>query len=213
MPINQNDDRPNLHTIVLGQSGSGKTYWLKHHPLVKKRGARVIVWDPYETHEVHYSKTRADFAREAAAALRSRKGFKLGLSVNPTEQGFEYFNRVAWTLADGRKTLVVVIEELADVTGSGKAKGTFSQLIRVGRKYGVVVMAATQRPQEIPKTLFTQVSRKWCGYVDPFDRTYCERHMGLDRGSLGTIAPGSYQFAYLRDGKHAWGGPRKKVMY
>jgi len=213
MAINKNEDKHNRHTLVMGQSGSGKTYWLKNHPWVKKRGARLIVWDAYESHDVNYFSSRAEFARHVAAAVKSGKGFKLGLSVNPTLQNFEWFCRVVWAALDGKKDTIIIIEELADMTGAGKASDNFGTLVRVGRKFGAVLMPVTQRPQEIPKTLFSQVANKWVGFIDDSDHAYVEKGVGIEKGLLKTIEPKSYKFFYKHGADLQEGGPKKRIKY
>ena len=212
MAINKNESHKNRHTLTLGMTGSGKTHWLINHPLVKKRGGRLLVWDPYESHNVHYAKTRAEFARMVSAAVQSGKGFRLGLAVNPTESAFEFFCQVCWAALDGRKDTVILPEELGDVARSGKASPAWGRLVRVGRKYGAILMPTTQRPQEIDKTLFTQVGRVWVGLVSPYDQTYVEKNTGLERGSLQTIKPESYKFAYVHGHNVQWGGPGMKKV-
>ena len=212
MAINPNDDLKNRHTLVIGQSGSGKTYWLKRHKWLKgKRGKRVIIWDAYESHEAHYARSLSEFARMLAGAMRSGKGFRIGLAVHPTQAAFEQFCRMVWAALDGSKETFVLVEELGDVAKPGKASQNWGQLIRVGRKFGAILLPVTQRPQEIDKTLFTQVSRIWCGLVSAYDRTYVEKYLDLERGSLATIEPESYRFVYKHGHKVQWGGPRKPV--
>lgn len=213
MAINPNEDKKNRHTLVMGKSGSGKSYWLANHPWIKKRGVRLLVWDSYESHNVNYFRNRAEFARNVLAAVKSGKGFRLGLSVNPTVENFEWFCEVVWAALDGKKDTLIVIEELADVSSSGKPSNEFGRLIRVGRKYGAVLMPATQRPQDISKTLFTQVSRMWCGLVSSYDQPYVEKNMGLDKGVLQTIKPESYEFFYAHGHDIQQGGPKKRIKY
>lgn len=207
MAINPNERHKNRHTLVIGQSGSGKTHWLSRHPWLREKGARLLVWDPYESHRVPYF-GRAAFARELGRAVASGKGFRLGLSVSPTPAAFEWFCRAAWTAADGRYSTFLLVEELADVAKPGKAAPAWGQLIRVGRKYGVVILAATQRPQEVEKTLFTQAQRKWVGYVSEYDQPYCEQNLGLPRGALAEIAPETYQYWYVNGPHKAKHGPK-----
>lgn len=214
MAKNPKESRSNKHTLAMGISGAGKSYWLANHPWVKKSGVKMLVWDPYQSHDCHYIESRAKFAKEVSQALKSRRGFRLGLSVHPTPDNFEWFCRVVWASLDGSRETVVMVEELADVARPGKAGPNWGQLIRVGRKYGAVLLVATQRPQEIEKTLFTQVSRKWAGLVSPYDSTYVEKHLGLERGSLQGIEPESYKFAYVHGSNVQWGGPKmKKIRY
>jgi len=208
------DDIPNRHTLAMGQTGSGKTHFIKNHPWLKGAGKRVIFWDVYESHKgVHYSKTVPELARHLARAIRGGKGFKLGIgsAVDPTKENYQNFCRVVWEALDGNRETFIIIEELADVTGIGKARGAWGQLIRVGRKYGAVLIPTTQRPQDIDKTLFTQVSRIWCGLVAGYDRVYVEKHLDLERGALASIEPESYRCVYKHGSALQWGGKRKKI--
>ena len=212
MAIHPNESKANRHCLVLGKSGSGKTYWLKHQPLLKRRGVRLLVWDPYESHDCAYFRDRRQFARHVALAVKSGRGFRLGLSVHPDPEAFEWFCRIAWAALDGRRDTVIMVEELGDVSKPGKAGQNWGQLVRVGRKYGAILLAVSQRPQEIDKTLFTQVARVWCGLVSSYDQAYCERHIGLPRGALGQIKPGSYEFVLSDGHSHKWGGPKKRKI-
>ena len=211
MAIRPNEERENKHILVLGKSGSGKTYWLKHLPMVKRRGVRLLVWDPYESHDCIYFHDRRQFAKHVAMAVKAGRGFRLGLSVHPTPEAFEWFCRIAWAALDGSKETVIIVEELGDVSRPGKAGQEWGRLVRVGRKFGAVLLPVSQRPQEIDKTLFTQVSRVWCGLVSAYDQPYVEKHLGLERGALGTIKPGSFEFVLTDGHHHQWGGPKKKI--
>lgn len=211
MAVNPVESNENRHSLFIGQSGSGKTYTMANHPWVTRRGARVIVWDPYESHRATYFSSQRGFARALAGALKSGKGFRIGLSVQPTQAAFEFWARCYWASLDGTKTTIGLVEELADVAQPGKALPAWGQCIRVGRKFGAVIMAATQRPQEIDKTLFTQASRKWCGYVAAYDQPYCERHVGLERGALATIEPETYEYFYIHGPNITRGGPKKPI--
>jgi DNA helicase HerA-like ATPase len=211
MAINPNEDLENNHALAIGKSGSGKTWFIKNHPLVKKRGSRVVFWDPYESHDCHYSKSLTEFGRNFAGAIKSGKGFKIGLAVNPSIESFENFCRMVWVAADGNKKLIVVVEELADVSKPSKATEFWGQLTRVGRKYGLIVIPATQRPQEIDKTVFTQVSRVWVGLVSPYDHGYVEKSTGIEKGGLAKIKPETYHYFYVHGSDIQYGTPQKKV--
>lgn len=213
MPINPNEDLENNHILAIGKSGSGKTFFIKNLDLIKKRGSRVVYWDPYESHDCHYSKSLGGFARVFLAAIKSGKGFKIGLSVNPTLESFEKFCQMVWVAADGKKQLIVVVEELADVSKPSKASEYWGQLTRVGRKYGLIVIPATQRPQEVDKTVFTQVSRVWVGLVSPYDHNYVEKSTGIEKGGLEKIKPESYHYYYCHGSDIQYGTPKKKVKF
>lgn len=211
MAINPNEELENNHLLAIGKTGSGKTFFLKNHPLVKKRGARVVVWDPYESHDCIYSKSLSAFGKNLSSALKSGKGFKIGLSVNPTTQAFEKFCQMVWVASNGKKPLVVIVEELADVAKAGKASPFWGQMVRIGRKFGLILLPATQRPQEVDKTVFTQVSRVWVGLVSPYDHAYVEKSTGIEKGALSKIKPNEYHHYLVHGNDIQHGTPRKKV--
>jgi DNA helicase HerA-like ATPase len=211
MAINPNEELENRHLIAMGMSGSGKTFFLRNHPDIKKTGARIAVFDAYETHKAHFSRSLKDFGRKLASGIRSGKGFRIGLSVEPTPENFEKFCEMVWLAADGNKELIVIVGELADVSKPGKASPAWGKIVRVGRKYGIVLMVETQRPQEIDKTVFTQTGRKWVGYLEPYDHNYVEKFVGLEKGSLAKIEPNSYKSFYKHGSTIQEGGPGKKL--
>jgi len=206
MPVNSNEDHLNRHVLAMGKSGSGKSYWMMSHRLVKQSD-RVIVWDPYQTHNVKYYSSLKEFARVIHSCIKKKQKLRIGLSVNPTKENFEFFCRCIWSLADGNVETVVLVEELADVSRSGGATGTWGNIIRVGRKYGLVIMAATQRPQDIDKTLFTQVAKMWCGYISNYDQPYVERNLGLKPRTLSQIKKESYHHVLSDGDQWEWGKP------
>jgi len=206
MPVNPNEKHKNQHVLAMGKSGSGKSYWMMSHPMVKS-AKRVVIWDPYQTHDVKYFSNLQAFAKEIRGSVQGKKSFRIGLSVNPNKENFEYFCRCVWALADGNFGTVVLVEELADVSRSGGASGTWGNIIRVGRKYGLIIMAATQRPQDIDKTLFTQVAKMWCGYISNYDQPYVERNMGVEPGVISKIKKESYCHVLSDGDQYEWGTP------
>lgn len=165
MPGKQDVSLPNRHHVVVGASGSGKSSWLRSLPELAK-ARRFIAWDPDQDHKCHHCTSRAEFARTLKGAVASGKPFRVGLCIDPTPANFEFFCRCVWAIASADALVHCVVEELADVTTSGKASATWGQMIRRGRKYGLVLYAVTQRPAEIDKTTYSQCVNRWCGRLD-----------------------------------------------
>jgi hypothetical protein len=211
MAINPNDNLINQHQLFIGKTGSGKTYNMKQHKHVKTKAARVVVWDPYQSHDCIYFDNLRDFGKALAkcVTLPKNRGFKIGLSVNPTTANFERFSELVWLALDGNKLLAVIVEELADVAKTGKASQYWGQLSRVGRKYGAILLPATQRPQEVDKTIFTQVSAVWVGLLSPYDHGYVERSTGIGKGELSKIKANSYSYFYVHGNEIDYVEPRK----
>lgn len=186
---------PNRHAMVIGASGSGKSSWIKRCETVRS-ASRLLIWDPDEEYTIPHAKTL-----QQARAVASRAGFgplRLGVTLQPTRDAFEWFCRLAFSLCHAAAPLVVIVEELADVAGSGKASPAWGELVRKGRKYGAILVAASQRPQEIDKTIFSQVENHWCGRLrTDADRRYMSQTIGVPVEDLQTLGPCEY---FLKSG-------------
>lgn len=167
MAINANVSRVNNHHSIIGASGSGKTSFLKSKQSPLAHYQFIIFWDVDEDHECTRYRYRSTFAHGLAQAVRSGKPYRIGLTLdNPSPEHYEFFCRCVWEIADGKRNTAVVVEELADVVGMGKAGRYAGQVLRKGRKYGLDFFAVSQRPAEIDKTTYTQCVNRWCGYID-----------------------------------------------
>lgn len=164
MPGRMDSSLPNRHRLMMGTSGSGKSSRIRELMRTEKP-RHLIAWDPDEDYEIrHRYRSVAAFIRALKSAIASGRPFQIALTVPPTVERFEQYCRAAWAVADCRRTLTVLCEELADVSPSaGKATPAFGELVRKGRKYGVEVWAVTQSPAEISKTIYRNVGIKWAG--------------------------------------------------
>lgn len=166
MAKNPNPKLPNEHTLYVGKSGSGKSQALKQNSALPAKGVRCLLWDVSQDHDkgTRYYSDKAKFLGAVKKAVASGKGFRLGWDGDSSPETFEWFAAVVWAILDGNKPTYVVIEELARVvTTAGKADPNLRKLYNEGRKYGARNHAVTQRPQEIPKTVFDQCERFFVG--------------------------------------------------
>lgn len=162
MASNPNPKLKNKHSLYLGKSGSGKSQALKQNKELPARGVRCLIWDSSHDHErgTTYYSSKAEFTKAVKRAVLSGRGFRIGWDGNSEPESFEWFCAVAWAILDGRKLTYIVVEELARcVTTVSKAEPQLRKLYNEGRKYGAVIHAVTQRPQEIPKTVYDQTER------------------------------------------------------
>lgn len=73
---------------------------------------------------------------------------------------FSYLCGLAWIWATRlRRETLLLVDELAEFTQANKAPAAWRRLIKRGRKQGISVLAASQRPAEIDKTIFSNASR------------------------------------------------------
>jgi len=190
MPGNANTRLKNRHHLIAATSGGGKSAWLKDKV---KNAKRLIVWDPDEEYKAVRYRTRSEFVRALYAAINSGQGYKLALSVDAIPGNFDWFCRVVWAVADCRRQIVVVAEEIADVTTTAKALPAWGTLCRRGRKYGLIIYAVTQRPAECDKTIYSQAAYKWVGILEnEADRKRLSSLIGASVADLGALNPLEY---------------------
>jgi hypothetical protein len=149
----------NKNMIIIGASGSGKSAYLRDKIDFKQK--RIIAWDPDEDFKLPRVRSLKVFI-----ALCKKSGFggiRAALTIEPTEENFEKFAQLAFALCHCKAPMTILADEIADVTRVSKASPHWGQLCRKVRKYGGVLCAITQRPQEADKTIFNQAKYKWCG--------------------------------------------------
>lgn len=191
MPGKNDVSLPNNNHLIIGTSGSGKSTWLKGQ-IKQIKPARLLVWDPDEEYQVKRFYKISDLVRFYKTSGNTK--YKIGLTVDATPANFELFCKVAFAIVSSDKPVMMIIEELADVTTISKAPHWWGQLCRRGRKYGAVLFAVTQRPAECDKTIYSQAPFKWVGYLENnADRKRAADQMGV---SIDMVS-GLNEFDYL----------------
>ncbi|WP_346840152.1 hypothetical protein [Microbulbifer sp. SAOS-129_SWC] len=202
MAINPDNSHECRHMFLCGCSGSGKSSFLRRLNLARLY-QRVIYWDPDEDHKAEHCYTRASFKRAVMRGVASGKKFRVAYTPDKvTQEEFEFWCGVFWAALDGSVLTAGVVEELADVTGTAKAKGTWGQLSRKARKYGGHIYSVSQRPAEIDKSILSQSPIKWCGQLEtPAERDYLSRVLGIQAEALQTMPaniPGKKCHFYIK---------------
>lgn len=201
MAINADTSYEANHTLLIASTGGRKSTFIKaKRGLIKTVSAlagckRWVIWDPDEDHTGTRCRSVSVFCRQLEKAASCGKPFRLCLTVDVTPDNFEAFCQAVWVILDGRKLTGIVAEELADVTTPSKAGIYWGQLLRKSRKYGGIIVAASQRPQEIDKTCFSQCVHKWIGYIAVgHDVRRMARETGVSEKALFELKPGGYLF-------------------
>jgi len=183
---------------VVGYTGSGKTTLLRD---VLKPSQRLLVWDgkaewgrSFGCHVVTNPKELLKFIVPGAPPAR------VSYRVPVSREAFEQFARLAWLYCQAHGG-DVLIEELADVTTSSKAPLPWGEICRKSRAFGSNVYVATQRPQEVDKTVQGNASFFIVGMMpDVVDAKYCAlRLAACDPRQVSALAP--YQFI-MRDARN-----------
>jgi hypothetical protein len=172
--------------VVVGSSGSGKSAWVKQQI---SRHRRVLVWDIEGEYERETGFLGVHSRAALVARLRACKGPARIAYVPGSVKEFGWWARCAF--AWGRLApCAVVAEETADVTNPSKAPEGWGQLIRRGRKWGIVTYAVTQRPAESDKTAVGNAALIHCGRLARAkDRVYMAAELDIELARMTALKP------------------------
>lgn len=99
----------------------------------------------------------------------------------------------AWRLAEWGRAVHLVVDELSEFTSATEAPHEWRRLVKRGRKAGITIDAAAQRPAEIDKTIWSQatlVRTGWLGYAA--DQAVVAAALGVDVDQVRALAPLEY---------------------
>lgn len=143
-----NSNKPSLR-LYCGATGSGKGVSVREY-LERSKPHRMLVWDPLGEYSKFATKTTGNLgevARIAHGAKTFRVVYLPGPDVRTYDDKFGMFCRIAFAAGN----LLLMVEELADVTGPAHAPMAWRQCTKKGRHAGLQIVAATQRPADIDK--------------------------------------------------------------
>lgn len=175
---------------VLGASGSGKSSYMKAE-LRREKPRRLLIYDPdgeYPTFGRQVSKL-AD-VQSVLHQASGGKGFKLVFRphADPVKarKQFDMLCRLVFEAGDMR----YLVDELADVTTPSWSPPGWSMVTRRGRKRGIRIFGAAQRPANIDKNFLGNCSRVRSGrlmYED--DAKAVSKVLGVPPGEMLALAP------------------------
>lgn len=166
MPIEgtANESLPNKHTIYVASSGGGKTQAMAANLRAEKGKKRVIVWNPHGSFSGLQCRSLPEFGR---ALQKHKDQASFAICYQGNKAGFEMFCRMVWAIARGDLVTHLVIDETAEVTESiGKDRSTMGEMMRGGRKFGLIIHTTAVSVAEIPNTIWRESKTKWIGTQD-----------------------------------------------
>ena len=109
--------------------------------------------------------TLADLVARCNDALAGGEGHQaLPLTFRPSFdratgiKQFAFVCSIAWRLAEAGRPVVFVVDELSEFTTATDAPHEWRRLVKRGRKAGITIYGAAQRPAEIDKTIWSNAS-------------------------------------------------------
>jgi hypothetical protein len=175
-----------LH-YVTGSMGSGKTSLVRQATL---SAPRALYWDGKGIDWGARERCAVIGPHELRAALFAPRG-RFSYRVPVSRESFDVFCRLAWVWGRFLPS-VIVVDEIADVTNTGKAPQAWGEIARKVRAFGTDVWVTTQRPQEADKTAQGNAMLFHCGLMaDADDQVYVARRLlgGVPVADVASLAP------------------------
>ena len=193
----------NTHEYIMGGSGSGKSYYVKGQI---KQAPALIIFDPDDEYGELSGIHSFTSTSELLVYIKDKARYRVRL-VRNGKKYFDWLCGVALLMGN----CVFVAEEIADVTTAGKAGEHWGALVRRGRKYGVKIMAVSQRPSEADKTVFTQVNKIRSGRLDgEGDKKRVADNLGVPVEMVNNMMPLDYLELNRRSGELFAGHKQKR---
>ena len=182
--------------LVAGASRSGKTFLTADRI---SREKNVLVWDTMGEFATSYKCKRVTADTQlrsiAARGLPGRWAF----DCRVTPENFDVFCRCAWlwirVMAHRKQRVVIVVEELADVTPPGKAPPAWGDIIRKSLRFNPYILALTQSPAESDKTVMRNATVLRChGMQRADDRKAMARELDIDQSVVDALDFDKFQY-------------------
>jgi hypothetical protein len=146
---------------VMGATGAGKSSTICA-ALAADDGPRRLIYDPGDDYGAFgdiCSSIQVVYDRVVkAGAGPFRLVFRPPFDLVRARAEFNRFCMIAFRVCIERGDVLVVADELEDVTLPSWAPPGWSALIRKGRKYGARIIAASQRPAGIEKKIWSMAT-------------------------------------------------------
>jgi len=163
-------NKPRIEAYI-GASGSGKGVSINAR-LRELAPARLLIWDPRDEYRKH---ARAVSLQAAVKAVAASAGKPFALRVihdgkSPPDAAFGLLCNLAFRARD----VLLLAEELSDVTTASRAPPAWRQCITQGRHQGLHILGAAQRPALIDKTFLGNAT-----YIRCFTLRYADDRMAM----------------------------------
>lgn len=168
--------------LFIGITRSGKSTPIKAMIKDPKKAKRVLVWDAKNEYGPSLGLTVIKTLPDLLTALKTTKtnGRFSYVPTSFSKQEFDNFCRLAHTWNRQREA-IIVIEELAAVTNTGKASGYWGVLVNQSLGLGATLFATVQRGQEVDKSVMNAASYLYvCQHNTDDDARYIAKKLGVN---------------------------------
>lgn len=200
--VNETWDAENTpHHSVIGLTGSGKSFLIRHGLLDMSRGDRVLIVDTKGDDKAisTIGKPVKDFPKRAwyvGLSRRQKEPMANWYRLKVSDKNETARAQVGYALNSAYEEgdWIIVIDELFDIVSTDKnvglgLRGLYQKIMRKGRSRHVPMIAATQNPVWMPSEFYDQASFAWIGCIR--DETRQKRLLeigGLSKRDLPIVA-------------------------
>jgi hypothetical protein len=197
------------HVEVLGQNGSGKSFWIVCILLQRQiaRGAHIVVIatkpDDSTMHQTGWPVTDSwppNDPRQTAWIFWPKAH---GLSKHEKDEQHRKIFELLSKLWRPNANVIIVFDEVADFTDDPELKAALIKIYREGRSQGITVVGGTQRPQGVPRQMHSEAA--WTICFAPKDEEDAERMAQVLGGRktympiLKTLSREKYEFLIVHN--------------
>lgn len=181
---------------VIGATGSGKGVYIKGYA-IKKSERRLLIWD-YMREYAGFVDVATDSLQAAVGMLKNpsfKVAFQPSFDDKVRAKQFDLFCRAAHAAGN----LLMVVEELAFVTTPSFAPAGWKMVTSTGRHKGLRVIGASQRPAQVDKAYWSNVTEIHCGFLNyDDDLKTMSRALGVPVADIQGLEPLAYLHKNVR---------------
>jgi hypothetical protein len=178
--------------VVSGASRCGKTTQVAKETRSEKR---ICAWDPEDQWAQMSGYVKCTTRKQLLDALQTKGYVRLAyVAGGDIKKEYDFWCSAVYYAGRYIAPLVIIAEELADVTNTAKAPPAWGQLVRRGLKRGITIYAISQRWAEADKTAIGNCSEFIVFSSRADDVAYIARKSGLGVEEVAALKP----FEFIR---------------
>ena len=163
--------------VIVGSMGTGKSQGVKD----ALRGEKTVLVFDVKNEYGQLPGFRPVYTRAEFLAAAKRGG-RIAWPAPAAE--FDFFTKVVWARGD----CLCIAEELASLTTTAKARGSWHLILTQGRGYGIRTCGVAQRAMEIDKTIIGNATMMRVHRLSRADdRAYMAKELDVPRSLLDSL--------------------------